>query len=359
MVNAITLAIERRDYTGGPYRVGLQVCDDAPRGNPNDEQSCKANARAYVKSPSVVGVVGPLTSGCALFEIPILNEAPGGAIPIISASATYVGLTRRVRFSDSDEPDSYYPTGQRNFARVVPTDDVQAAAGAVVARDLGVRRVYTLDMGDPPSTQFVDDFLRAARRLGVSAVGRRSWDLEQASAAGIAAAIATTDADGVFLGVPSVPSSVGLLTALRARLGPDVQLMAPEVFDPETALLAGAAAHGMTITQPGRSADDLPAEGEKFVAAYTARFGKKPTRFALAAAQAADVMLDAIAASDGSRASVTRSLFKTRVSNGILGSFWITPTGDTTLNAVAVHQIVAGRVTTRSTVFVPDALVGH
>jgi branched-chain amino acid transport system substrate-binding protein len=357
MVNAITLALKRRDFTAGPYSVGLQVCDDAPRGNPNDEQACKANARAYVASPSVVGVVGPLTSGCALNQIPILNDAPGGAIPIISPSATYVGLTRRVRAGDSEEPEAYYPTGQRNFARIVPTDDVQAAAGALVARDLGVRRVYTLDMGDPPSTQFVDYFLRAARRLGVSAVGRGSWDLEQASATGIADAIAKTGADGVFLGVPSVPSSVGLLTALRARLGPDVPLMAPEVFDPETALLAGAAGDGMTITQPGPSADDLPAEGEEFVAAYIARFGVKPTRFALASAQAADVMLDAIAASDGSRGSVTQSLFKTRVSSGILGSFLITPTGDTTLNAVAVHRIVDGKVTTTSTVVVPDALV--
>jgi hypothetical protein len=47
------------------------------------------------------------------------------------------------------------------------------------------------------------------------------------------------------------------------------------------------------------------------------------------------------------------------VSNGILGSFWITPTGDTTLNAVAVHRIVDGKVTTSSTVVVPDALVSR
>jgi DNA-binding SARP family transcriptional activator/ABC-type branched-subunit amino acid transport system substrate-binding protein len=358
MVNAITLALQRRDFRAGAYRVGFQVCEGAPRGNPNDEQACRANARAYVASPSVVGVVGPLTSGCALVEIPILNEAPGGAVSIVSPSATYVGLTRRVRAGELGEPEAYYPTGRRNFARVIPTDDVQAAAGALVARDLGVRRVYTLDIGDPTSGQFVDDFLRAARTLGVSAAGRRSWDLEEASAAGIADAIARTGADGVFLGVPALPSSVGLLTALRERLGPDVQLMAPEVFDPQTALLAGAAAEGMAITQPGPSADDLPTSGEAYVAAYTARFGERPTRYALAAAQAADVMLEAIAASDGSRASVTKSLFKTRVSNGILGSFWITPTGDTTLNAVAVHRIVAGKVITESTVVVPDALVG-
>jgi hypothetical protein len=55
---------------------------------------------------------------------------------------------------------------------------------------------------------------------------------------------------------------------------------------------------------------------------------------------------------------VTRSLFTTRVSKGILGSFWITPTGDTTLNAVAIYRIVGGKVKTFTTVAVPDALVG-
>jgi SARP family transcriptional regulator, regulator of embCAB operon len=358
MVNAITLALERRDYTAGTYGVGLQVCEAASRGDANDEQACTANARAYVSTPSVVGVV-VYSSGCALFQIPILNEAPGGAVSIISPSATYVGLTRRIGAGDSDEPASHYPTGRRNFARVIPTDDVQAAAGALVARDLGVRRVYTLDQGDHFSGQFVDYFLRAARTLGLSAVGRGSWDLEQASVPRVADAIAKTDADGVFLGVSSIPASVGLLSALRGRLGPDVLLLAPDVFDPETAIVAGRAGEGMTFTRPGPSADDLPKSGKAFVAAYRARFGDEPTRFALSAAQAADVLLDAIAASDGSRASVTERLFKTRVSNGILGSFWITPTGDTTLNAVAVHQIVDGEVTTRPTVLVPDALIGR
>jgi hypothetical protein len=40
------------------------------------------------------------------------------------------------------------------------------------------------------------------------------------------------------------------------------------------------------------------------------------------------------------------SLLKVSVSNGILGSFSITPSGDTTLNAVAIYRIVGGKVTT-------------
>ena len=41
----------------------------------------------------------------------------------------------------------------------------------------------------------------------------------------------------------------------------------------------------------------------------------------------------------------------------MFGSSWITPTGDTTLNAVAVHRIGGGKVQPFETVVVPDALV--
>jgi ABC-type branched-subunit amino acid transport system substrate-binding protein len=47
------------------------------------------------------------------------------------------------------------------------------------------------------------------------------------------------------------------------------------------------------------------------------------------AAEAAEVMLDAIARSDGTRASVTRELMTTRVQNGFLGSFRFDRNGDT------------------------------
>jgi branched-chain amino acid transport system substrate-binding protein len=355
MVDAMTLALERREYKAGAYHVGLQVCDEG--SVLFDERTCAANAHEYVKNPSVIGVVGPFLSGCATLQIPILNRAPDGPVAIVSPSNTYVGLTRRPSTRDSNEPPDYYPTGQRNYARVLPADDVQAAADAIVARRLGVERVYAVDEGGGPSTSFVDDFIRAARRLGVAVAGRGSWDNATSSSDALAAAIAQGGADGVFLGVPSGPRSVRLLTDLHARLGRATQFMAPDGFDPDTAVLAGSAAEGMTISQPGPASDHLSREGKLFVAPFSKKFGGEPTRYAVNAAQAIDVLLYAIGRSDGTRASVTRNLFRTRVSNGILGSFWITPTGDTTLNAVAIHRIIGGEVTTFATVVVPDALV--
>jgi branched-chain amino acid transport system substrate-binding protein len=358
MVEAMTLELERRQYTTGRYRVGLQVCDDATPGAVGfDEATCSANAHEYVKNPSVIAVAGPYSSGCAVSEIPILNKASGGPLAIVSPTSTYVGLTRPTLAEDPAAPDVYYPRGPRNYARVVPADDVQAAADAIVAERLGVTHVYLVDQGDAPSVLYVDYFIRAARRLGIAIAGRASWDPGSSSDGPLAAAIARTGADAVFLAVPSYPRSVRLVTDLRRRLGSAVQFMAPDAFDPQTALLAGAAAEGMTFSQPGPTSDHLGRNGEQFVGAFSKKFGEAPTRFAIEAAQVVDVLLDAIARSDGKRASVTSNVFKTSVSNGILGSFLITPTGDTTLNAIAIYRIIRGKVTAFANIVVPDALV--
>jgi ABC-type branched-subunit amino acid transport system substrate-binding protein len=109
---------------------------------------------------------------------------------------------------------------------------------------------------------------------------------------------------------------------------------------------------------PSTGVDErLTGEGKRFVTSFSEKFGSEPTRYATAAAEAMDVLLVAIAHSDGSRASVTRNLFQVRISSGILGSFWIMPSGDTTLNTVTIYRIKRGKVTTFTTIRVPDALV--
>jgi branched-chain amino acid transport system substrate-binding protein len=355
MVEAMTLALERRSYKAGKYRVALQVCDEAGPGNTHyDPARCISNARQYVANPSVIGVVGPFSSFCAREEIPILNRAPDGPVAIVSASNTYVGLTRQSLDGLPGEPAIYYPTGQRNYARVIPTDDAEAAADAIVAHKLGVKRVSVLYLDNP--VPIVSDFVRAARKLGVTVAGRWSWHEDRASYAQLAAQVARAGTDGVFIEGGLGPGAFRLLRDLRARLGARVQFVAAG-FDPATAMLAGATAEGMTISEPGPSDDRLGAVGKRFAASYSKKFEEEPTRFALSSAQAMDVLLDAIARSDGTRASVTRRLFDTHISNGILGSFWITPAGDTTLNAVTIHRVVGGKLTTYGTIVVPDALV--
>jgi hypothetical protein len=89
---AILLALRDRGFRAGRYPVAFQACDDStPATVTTDERRCEANARAYARDPSLVGVVGTFTSTCATFELPILNRA---GVAMVSPSNTYVDLTR-------------------------------------------------------------------------------------------------------------------------------------------------------------------------------------------------------------------------------------------------------------------------
>jgi branched-chain amino acid transport system substrate-binding protein len=358
MADALSLELQRRQYKAGRFNVGLQVCDDAgPTSTFYSERGCLTNAQAYSENASLIGVVGPFASDCAKLEIPVLNRSARGPLAIVSPSNTLIELTRPDPAGFGD-PHTYYPTGHRNYARVIAPDDVQAAADVIVARDLGVRRLFVLHDGQSYGLSTATIFERAARKLRLKIAGSEAWDQGTRSYALLAARIARTLPDAVFIAGSLDENGAALITDLRARLGPRVQLMATDGFDPtETSTAVGKAAQGMTFSRPGVPNARLGAEGKKFVSAFANKMGGPPTGFAVQAAQAMDVLLDAIARSDGTRKSVTRNLFSTRISNGLLGSFWITSTGDTTLNAVTIFRIVRQTVTTFDLVTVPEDLL--
>ena len=54
------------------------------------------------------------------------STKPG--IPQVSPANTYVGLTTNEPGSAPGEPQKYYPTGNRTYLRIVPSDTIQAAS---------------------------------------------------------------------------------------------------------------------------------------------------------------------------------------------------------------------------------------
>jgi ABC-type branched-subunit amino acid transport system substrate-binding protein len=101
---------------------------------------------------------------------------------------------------------------------------------------------------------------------------------------------------------------------------------------------AGRAAEGVVVSVPVVDPARLPAAGRRFVEAFEQAIEGQTAAHSAPTAQATEVLLDAIAASDGTRASVTRILFRTRVENGILGSFGFDANGDTTAGGVTIYS---------------------
>jgi hypothetical protein len=62
----------------------------------------------------------------------------------------------------------YYPTGVRNYVRLKPGDDLQGAAHAVFADQLGLESAYVLHDGSEVwRALLIEPFRRAAGRLGI------------------------------------------------------------------------------------------------------------------------------------------------------------------------------------------------
>jgi branched-chain amino acid transport system substrate-binding protein len=345
---AAKMVLAQRGWRAGSFTVGLQVCDEASAATTAPSpRKCARNAKAFVDDPSVVAVLGPVTSVCAHAMLPVANRASGGPLAVISMSNTYLGLTRGGPGVTEGDPEVLYPTGARSFVRLAPDDDLQGAASALYARRLGVRRAYVLHHDGFWGTGVATAFATAARRLGIDVAGMERWDARAHDYKRLATRLRRAEVDGVYLGGFAVADNGGrLIKDLRAALGAHVPILAPDGFNEPASLVeaAGAATEGVVITLAAIPTSALPPAGARFAREFEQRFGSLPCCYSVYAAQATHVLLDAIAASDGSRAGVLRNLFKTSVRNGLLGDFAIDRYGDTTLTQVAVYRIHGARL---------------
>jgi branched-chain amino acid transport system substrate-binding protein len=349
MGKAIEFILKQRGFKAGRFRVGYQACDDATvKAASWDAARCVANANAYSANGKVVGVVGTFNSGCAKIELPILNTA---GVAMVSPSATYTGLTKAGPGAEAGEPSRYSPTGRRTFARVIAADDVQGAALATYARsDLKLKRVSIVSDGGTAGAELATTFTDRAGKLGLKVAGPGRWNPKAASGVPIARKIAASGADGVFLAGVAGDGAGALVRDLRTVLGPDFPILLGGGFTPVESVAkpivkgAGASAEGVVMSVPGSTADELTGAGKTFATDFGATLNGAPVQaYTAYAAQAATVLLDAIASSDGTRASVVENVTKAKVTDGILGSFGIDANGDTTAGAVTVYVIKDGR----------------
>jgi ABC-type branched-subunit amino acid transport system substrate-binding protein len=150
-------------------------------------------------------------------------------------------------------------------------------------------------------------------------------------------------ADSVLLAGLLEENGAQIIKDKVAALGPndgDVKLLAPDGFAQQNTIdQAGSASKGMYVSLPGKVPASLTGEGDVFVKELKAQVGDEPIEvFAPYAGEAAEVLINAMRASDGTRAGVIDTLFKTHVTDGITGSFSFTKTGDSNPSAISVQK---------------------
>ena len=339
-VRAIELVLRQRGFRAGDHRVGYQSCNDTVGNEPWDASVCRRNARAYATAEDVVGMIGPWNSGCAAQQIPILSRKAAGPLAIVSPANTWAGLTRNLP-DETRSGDALYPDEVRNYARVVTHDRVQGQAAARLAKRLGARRVVLLQQEREDDTYVIGiavPFVEAANGLGLQ-VSRFAW-LRRPSYARLAREVAAARPDAVFLVGLAQGNAKRLVEDLRGELGWTTPLIAPDDFaEADVAAELGRVGEGLYVTEGGIPSGQLPAAGKRFLRALGRPSVEGKLSSALEAAQATEILLDAIGRSDGTRASVVEELFSTRVENGILGSFSFDRYGDIVPAPVAIYRI--------------------
>jgi YVTN family beta-propeller protein len=329
---AILTVLRQHQFTAGRYHVGYQSCDDSTvQEGSFDFFKCAANARAYAEDQQVVAVIGPYDSGCAQTEIPILNRAAGGGLPLLSPSNTRPGLTRASLMNSRGEPDTYYPTRIRNYFRLSAADDLEGTADAVLAKRLHLQHVYALSDGSTFGQATAARFTEAARKLGLTVVGSATWNPNLRDQSPLATTVARSRADGVFLAGFALESGP-LINALRAQSGAKLTLIGADGYLPISDLLktAGGAAFGMYISDSITMNNALGPTGKRLLFALEKA---EPTAalsggYLPETAQLTALVLDAIAHSNGTRGSILNALKRAHVRNGILGNFNFDKNGD-------------------------------
>ena len=343
MAKAVEFVVREHGFRAGRFTLGLQSCDDAGSDNGSaDDLRCLQNARLYARNPKVIGIVGPLNSDCAFEMVPAMNRAPGGPPALVSPANSSPGLVRAEPDNPDDVLGALYPTGQRGYARVYPADDYEYAAGALLARRYAHGHVFFLE-----DREFNAGgsgrlwFERAAERIGLK-VSYASFSAEAADYRTLAARVRASGARAVYLN-SSVPLGVGrVLRDLRAVLDPGVTIIGNQRLTPVWILFkdAGSAARGVIMTSPGLTVDALGARGRRFVREFGAALPKhRVTNLDVYAAAATEVLLDAIARSDGTRESVARALKRTRLADSPLGPLALAPDGEPAVNPFTVLRV--------------------
>jgi branched-chain amino acid transport system substrate-binding protein len=348
MGKAIQYVLENQfHFKAGKHTVGYQACDDSTaQSGAWDPGKCTGNGNSYATNQAVVGVLGTFNSGCAKLIVPLLNRAPGGSVAMLSVANTAVGLTHFAPWNDKGEPNIYYPTGKRNYARLAASDDYQGPAAATLLKQLAhSKSVYVLHDNQTFGKGVANAFRVKAKQIGINVLGFDPWDPKATSYEALGQRVAAKKPDAIYFGGIVCNNGVKLLKDIRAAVGSKVQFAGPDGWTPYSATAAaGSAAQGMLITYAGLPLEKLPATGKAFIRAFSKFLklpsGELPPPYAVYQAQAAQIMLNAIAKSNGTRGDVTAKMFATHVNNGIMGTFHFDKNGDITpTKAISMDRI--------------------
>ena len=343
------MAFEEVNYQAGGYTIDYVPLNDALTLDPNDNWKADvelANARRAAEDPDAMVYIGTYNSGAAKISIPVLNRVH---MAMISPGNTYPGLTKPGT-GNAGEPWTYYPLGVRNYFRVVPADDLQGAAAAAYAKELGVKRVYVLDDTELYGHGIAVIFAKSARDLGLEVVGGpEGIDVHANDYSALASKIIGTKPDLVYFGGTTANHPGLVLRDLRNANYQGTFMGADGItgnkFIEDATKGARRTDSPVYATLVGLPAAKLSGAGADWYAKYKSRFPRDENEdFAPFGYEAAKVAISAIERAgskdrEAIRAAVAQTNSDMLTGAHILGDWRFDANGDTSLVTISVQRM--------------------
>jgi branched-chain amino acid transport system substrate-binding protein len=345
LVNGIKLALAQANNKAGNFTVNYQSLDDSTAAAGKwDPGQTAANARKVAGDPKAVYYMGEFNSGASEVSIPILNQA---GVPMVSPANTYVGLTTNLPGSAPGEPQKYYPTGKRNYLRIVPIDSIQAAADLIAMKQAGCTKVAVANDKEAYGQGLATLLGLEKGFYGVTITSNTGIDPTSPNFRSYASTIQGQGADCFFF--------AGIVSNGAVQITKDVHAALPKakIFGGDgvcTSSYTAQKSGGVPATidpllECTVATQDLAAYpgGKAFLAAYKAKYGNaSPDPYAIYGYEDMKLGLDTIAklgAKGNDKSAVLAALFATTSRSSVLGTYGFDKNGDTTLKSYGLYKV--------------------
>ena len=351
LVDGIKLALKEAGNKAGDVTVKYTSLDDSTaQAGTWTPEATQANARKVAQDDAAIAYIGEFNSGASAISIPLLNEVP---VAQVSPANTAVGLTSDEPGADAGEPEKYYPTGNRNYLRIVPKDTIQGAALATLMKEDGCGNLYILNDKEVYGAGLSRNIENSAKEQGLEVLANEGIDPK---APNFRSQAATMKSDGaecfVFSGI-TANGAVQLYKDVAAAL-PDAKLYGPDgvaesgFADPAEGGIPESVGNRIQLSVATLSPDEYPPEGKKFFADFEKEYGEpNPDPYSIYGYEAMQLVLDTcteLGADCTDKQAMIDALFQTKGRKSVLGTYDIDENGDTTLTDYGIYTVKGGEL---------------
>jgi branched-chain amino acid transport system substrate-binding protein len=365
IVNGEILALYDHGGHVGKLHVSLESLNDYADGTVSDpllpdplrSPSLQIGESAHTASSdlSTVAYIGDYDSAATAISLPLNNQ---NDILQVSPASPYVGFTDPNPADLPGDPGAFYPYGNRSgrryvpsrsFARLAPSDLVEASAIVSWMRTLGVRRLALLeDNSNPPYDSVIARLVAADAAGSAIDVVANEAGVDTTAPAGphtkLLDELVAERPGAVLLGGVPGAGAAALFQQLHRAL-PQARLFAPSTLaTPAFRSGLGAAASATYVTSPILEPSQYPPAAAQVLAQYRRLFAATPSAYALYGYDAMNDILAAIARAGrqaADRPALLAAFFALGRAGfrGTLGDYTINADGDTSLDTFDGYRV--------------------